>query len=273
MKSLRTLGKVSAYLIERLYEENNPIFTISDAQRILRKRYNETTDLLSELVKRQVISRLKRGKFLIVPQEVGNVQNYIGNLLVAAREVVNSPRYYIAFYSAMHFWGMLTQPLLTVFVATPKRQVVPREMRGKLIFVFVKDRFIWGVKEEWVTRTLKVRISNLEKTLVDALAHPRYCGGITEIAKGLWIVRDKIDYAKLGRYVEKYGKNVVAKRLGYILDVLKIGPSVLLNELRKYVKDRYDLFDPVLPKESYGKNNWRLIDNVGRKQIINVVQY
>ena len=96
---MRTLGKVSAYLISKLYEENKPIFTIRDAQRVLNKDYNETTDLLSELVKRKVISRLKRGKFLIIPQEIGEVEQYIGNWYVAAREVVNSPQYYIAFYS------------------------------------------------------------------------------------------------------------------------------------------------------------------------------
>ena len=76
-----------------------PHFTIRDAQRVLNKDYNETTDLLSELVKRKVISRLKRGKFLIIPQEIGEVEQYIGNWYVAAREVVNSPQYYIAFYS------------------------------------------------------------------------------------------------------------------------------------------------------------------------------
>ncbi len=270
---MRTLGKVSAYLISRLYEENKPIFTIRDAQRVLNKDYNETTDLLSELVKRKVISRLKRGKFLIIPQEVGEVEQYIGNWYVAAREVVNSPQYYIAFYSAMHYWGMLTQPLVKIFVATSKRQVVPNSMKDKLVFIFVKEKFIWGVKEEWVTRTQKVRISDLEKTIVDALAHPQYCGGITEIAKGIWIAKDRIDYHKLNEYVNRYSKNVVAKRLGYILEILKIDQPHLLKQLRKYVKSRYDLFDPTLPKRNQDRNNWRLIDNIGQKQILNLIQY
>ena len=68
---------------------------------------------------------------------------------------------------------MLTQLLIKIFVATPKRQVVPEPMKDKLVFIFVKEKFIWGVKEEWVTRTQKVRISDLEKTIIDALAHPQ----------------------------------------------------------------------------------------------------
>ncbi len=269
----RTLGKVSAYLISRLYEENIPVFTISDVQKILNKAYNPTTDLLSELVKRKVINRLKHGKFLIVPQEVGNVEKYLGNWFVAASEIVNSPDYYIGFYSAMSHWGMLTQPLRKVFAATPKRQAVPKQLKDSLVFVYMKEKFIWGIREEWVTQTQKVRISDPEKTILDGLLYPQHCGGITEIAKGIWIIRDKIDYNKLEGYVDKYGKNVVAKRLGYILEILEIDTRPLLLNLRQYVKDRYDLFDPTMPTANKEKNSWRLIDNVGKNQILNIIKH
>lgn len=269
----RTLGKVSAYLISKLYEENKSVFAIPDVRKILNKDYNETTDLLSELVKRKVISRLKYGKFLIIPQEIGNVDKYFGNWFVAAREVVNSPKYYIGFYSAMNHWGMLTQPLLKVFVVTPKRQIVPIQLKDNLIFVYVKEKFIWGIKEEWVTQIQKVRISDLEKTILDALLYPQHCGGITEIAKGIWIIRNKIDYNKLGKYVNIYSKNVVAKRLGYILEILEINSHSLILNLRQYVRDRYDLFDPTLPYENKNKNSWRLVDNIGKNQILNIIKY
>jgi len=269
----RTLGKVSAYLISKLYEEDKPIFNISDARNILNKAYNETTDLLSELTKRKVITRLKHGKFLIIPQEVGNIDNYSGNLLVAASEVVNSPDYYIGFYSAMNHWGMLTQPLLKVFVASPKRQVVPMQLKDHLIFIYIKEKFIWGITEEWVTQTRKVRMSDLEKTILDSLLYPQHCGGITEIAKVIWITRNKIEYDKLGEYVNKYDKNVIAKRLGYILEILEINNHPLILNLKQYVKDRYDLFDPTMLKEIKNKNSWRLIDNVGKNQILNIIKY
>jgi predicted transcriptional regulator of viral defense system len=273
MKSLKTLGKISANLIARLYDENKSIFKISDVQRILNKDYNEATDLLSKLVKRNIITRLKAGKFLIIPQQLGSEDKYIGNWYVAGREVVNSIDYYIAFYSAMHHWGMLTQPLVKIFIATSKRQIVPKEMKDRLIFIFVKEKLIWGVKEEWVTQNERVRFSDLEKTIVDALAHPQYCGGITEIAKGIWIVKDNIDYNKLRKYVSKYDKNVVAKRLGYIIETLNIDQPALLNQLRKYIKNRYDVLDPALRKERINKNDWRLIDNVGRNQILDLIRH
>jgi predicted transcriptional regulator of viral defense system len=272
MANTKTLGYVSSRLISTLYEENKAIFRISDAQRILGKRYNETTDLLSELVKRKVITRLKAGKFLIIPQQLGKAEQYLGNWFVAGREVANSEKYYIAFYSAMHYWGMLTQPLLKIFVATPKRQIVPYEMRGKLVLVFINEKSIWGIRDEWITSNERVRISDIEKTIIDTLTHPEYCGGITEVAKGIWLLKEKIEYKKLQNYIRKQNKNVVAKRLGYILEIFDINQPELLGHLREYVKDRYDKFDPNLSENRINKNKWRLIDNVGREQILNLVR-
>jgi len=184
---------------------------------------------------------------------------------------MNSPGYYIGFYSAMDYWGMLTQPLIKTFAVTPKRQVVPSHLEDLFIFIYMKEKYIWGVKDEWVTRAEKVRISDIEKTILDGLLYPQHCGGITEIAKGIWLVRSDIDYQILERYIVKYDKNVIAKRLGYILEILGITQEPLVSRLRHYVKDRYDVFDPTIPANSIDKNNWHLIDNIGRKQIINII--
>ena len=273
MENEKTLGKISAKLIRKLYDENRPIFEINHAQRIVGKNYNATTDLLRDLVKRKIIVRLKAGKFLIIPQEMGSGENYLGNWYIAGKEIINSKKYYIAFYSAMNHWGMLTQPLIKIFIATPKRQIIPQEMIGKMIFVTVKEKSIWGIKEEWINTKEKIRISNIEKTIIDCLTFPQHCGGITEIAKGIWIVKDKLDYKILLNYVNRNNKNVVAKRLGYLLELLNIGDSDIIFELKKFVKDRYDLFDPTLSTKRMNKNSWRLIDNVGQKQIKNIIRF
>lgn len=273
MDGQKTIGKVSAKLIAELYDQNKPIFTVRDAAKIINKEYNQVTDLLSELVRRSVLTRLKSGKYLIIPQQMGSSAEYIGNWYVAVREAVNSPFYYVAFYSAMNYWGLLTQPLIKVYVATPKRQIVPRELIDMLTLVFVRKKSIWGIREEWVTQSERVRISDLEKTILDALAHPEYCGGITEIAKAIWVAKNKINYQKMRQYIVRYKKNVVAKRLGYLLDIFGIGQPELRDFLSSYVKDRYDAFDPTLKAKRVDKNKWRLIDNVGKKQILDIVKH
>jgi len=270
----RTLGKVSAGLLTQLFEENLTIFSLDDVVRINKTAKNTARKLVSDLVKRNIIARLKRGKYVIIPHELGSVSSrYIGNYFLAAREVINSEMYYISFYSAMQQWGMLTQPALKVYVSSPKRQKVPESLEGILIIICVKHEYIWGIREVWVTKSEKVRFSDLEKTVIDILAYPKYAGGITEAAKGIWLVRDKIDFRKICKYVKRYDSCVVGKRLGLILDILGLLTPSLEKQLKNFVNDRYDLFDPNLGKTSISKNNWHLIDNVGKEQILNIIKY
>ena len=262
MDNLKTLGKVGVHLISQLYEKNLEIFTLNDAANILQNTPQTNRKLLSKLIKRNVIARIKGGKYIIIPQQYGVLKSYIGNQYIAAREIANSPDYYIAFYSAMNYWGMLTQPLITTFVATPKRQQAPKALKKKFKFIYVMRKNIWGINEEPMINSEKARISDKERTIIDALAHPEFCGGITEVAKGIWIVQDRLDYTKLGEYVVRYGKNAVAKRLGYLLEIMKIDKPELMKILRSFVRDRYDIFDPVMEKKPLAKNSWRLIDNI-----------
>lgn len=269
---MKTIGKVSADLIRNLYDRNRVIFTIADVESILNTSREAISKLLFDLQKRKIIFRLKRGKYILIPQELGTAEEFIGNVYVAAKEIVNSPDYYIGFYSAMKYWGMVTQPVLKTYIATPKRQFPPENMKDIIAFVFINRKNIYGIKEEWVTKTQKVRISGIEKTIVDALTHPEYCGGITEAAKSIWIVKDKINFSRLTEYVRKNGKSSVAKRLGYILETVGVGGNIMVN-LRQFISRRYDFLEPAGEKRSVDKNSWRLIDNIGRKQILKIISF
>jgi len=267
----KTLGKRSAQLIARLYDMGKVIFTIQDVAAITGLDYFSAGRLISELKKRHIISTLKKGKHIIIPQELGSAETYLGNWFVVAREIVNSKEYYIGYYSAMRYWGMTTQPTVKVFVLTPKRQSPPKTLSDRVSFVYVKKKHMWGIREVWVTGTEKVNMSDIEKTIIDTLMHPEYSGGITEIAKGIWLVKDRIDLDKVLNYVKRLNKNVVAKRLGYILEMLELADAGTIKTLRRYIKNRYDLFDPTLERRSIGKNRWRLIDNVGRDRIHKII--
>jgi len=269
--NIKTLGKTSARLIARLYDLNKVIFTIEDVARVTGLDYFSAGRLISELKKRQIISTLKKGKHVIIPQELGSIETYLGNWYVVARELVNSKDYYIGFYSAMKYWAMTTQPIVKMFVVTTKRQIPPKELAEKISFVYVSKKNIWGIKREWVTKTERVNLSDIEKTIVDILAHPEYGGGITEIAKGIWLIKDKIDSGRLLKYIGKYNKYVVAKRLAYIYEILGLADADIIKYLKRYIKKRYDLFDPTIEKRTIDQNQWHLIDNVGKEQIRKII--
>ena len=116
----KTVGNVSAKLLDGLYNQNKLIFGLEDAISILESNYNTTKKLLLSMTSRNLLVRIKSGKYIIVPEGIKG--QYMGNWYVAAREISNSSEYYISHYSAMAFHNMLTQPLIKVYISSPKRQ-------------------------------------------------------------------------------------------------------------------------------------------------------
>lgn len=273
MASRKTLGSVSANLISSLYNMGKTIFTVTDVENITGLKGNAATDLTSELIKRNIIARIKRGKYIIIPQEMGEDVRYVGNWYVVAREIVNSPDYYISYYSAMDIHNMVTHPVTKVYVITPKQEYKKQRTAGNVTFEFIymNAKYIWGVKNFWATKSEQVRVSDIERTIIDCLYRPKYCGGILEIVKGLWIQKEKIDFNKLLNYALKFNKGVVIKRLGYIVESLNLKDADYLDKLRVRINNRYYILDPLLTTEETYKNSWKCIANIGPQEMKNIV--
>lgn len=271
MATSKTLGKKSARLITTLLDNHKPIFTISDVQRILNYTYPIAKDLLHKLKNRNIIDTLKPGVYVIIPQELGGVERHTINSFVLAREITRSKKHYISHYSAMDFHNMVTQPVTTTYVTTDRITHVPKLLRNSLIYVYTKPDRIWGVEERWVTESEKVRVSDLERTIVDCLWLPKYAGGISEVSKGIWIQKERINTFKLLEYTRKFNKFVVTKRVGFIFELFGIGDEDFLFRLRENINERYDRLDPNLPDMNLYKNRWNLRVNVSPEELEKII--
>ncbi|PIV38829.1 MAG: hypothetical protein COS29_05890 [Candidatus Omnitrophica bacterium CG02_land_8_20_14_3_00__42_8] len=269
MTSMKTLGAVSANLISSLYKLNKTIFKLQDIEAITGLKENAASDLAGKLIKRNIISRLKQGKYIIIPQEIGKDSKYIGNWYVAAREIVNSPDYYISYYSAMDMHNMVTHPVTKVFVNTPKQEYKKQKIAGGVIFefIYISSKNLWGIKNFWVTKSEQVKVSDIERTIIDCLYRPQYCGGILEIAKGLWMQKQKIDFNRLFNYAVRFDRIVVIKRLGYILESLGLKDACYLNKLKSKINNKYYTLDPLLNAVETYKNLWKCIANISPQEI------
>jgi predicted transcriptional regulator of viral defense system len=123
----------------------------------------------------------------------------------------------------MEIHRMVTQPQLAVFASSSKRL--------------------------WVTKQESVEISDLERTVIDGLRQPEYCGGITEVAKGLWTRHQDIQATKLVDYALRIATGTVIRRLGYLLELYAIAPESELARLRDALIETYAPLDPMLPRE------------------------
>jgi predicted transcriptional regulator of viral defense system len=128
-------------------------------------------------------------------------------------------------------------------------------------FVYASRDKLWGVIPTWVTPNEQVQVSDMERTILDGLSRPELCSGISEVATGLWLRKDDLDWEKLTFYCKKLGNQAVAKRLGYLLELYDLGLSQI-NQLQEMVGPSYALLDPTLMSEGTYVARWRLRINI-----------
>jgi predicted transcriptional regulator of viral defense system len=240
------LGENELKLLFTLEKESRSVFSIADAKRILGTTEASVWNVLYRLKRKARIEEIEKGKYLLIPARAGykGLWSEVPFLLVP--HLIGS--YYIGFWSALNYHGMTEQAPRIVFVAVTKRK---RDLEyGPTRFEFVtlsKGRF-FGFAEE-IAAGGKFNISSREKTIVDCLLYPRYCGGIDEAAKGVWNARDELDFAKLLDFSRRVGVNVVMRRLGYILEMLhmekKICERIASNKFTGFM-----WLDPLGPKKA-----------------------
>jgi predicted transcriptional regulator of viral defense system len=112
-----------------------------------------------------------------------------------------------------------------------------------------------------------VDISDLERTVIDGLRQPEYCGGVTEVAKGLWMRHADMQPAKLVDYAVRLHVGAVTRRLGYLLELYRIAPEHELARLRQSLTSTYQPLDPILPREGPHVARWRLQVNISPEEL------
>jgi predicted transcriptional regulator of viral defense system len=144
MNSGKTLGPASADLLLRLSAQGKSIFTLAEAQDVLKGSYAATAALLGQLVRKRWLVRLVGGKYAIVPLEAGLEGIAMANRFVIAREVLDPQPYYISHYSAMELHEMTTQPVTVVYVTVSQQRASQTIAGFKYRFVYANPRFFWA---------------------------------------------------------------------------------------------------------------------------------
>ena len=257
-----------AQLTAALYDRSQNTFTLADVCQITGLSQPSTRSLVRNAVARGLVSRLQPGIFVLVPAELGSATEFSGNPYLVARELVGEAKYYISHGSAMELHRMVTQPQFVVFTSTPKR-IRNRTIHGtEFRFVSLKPEHFFGTTNHWITKQESVSISDIERTIIDGLRQPEYCGGVTEVAKGAWMRRSQLNPQRLIDYALRLRVGAVIRRLGYLLDLYKMAPTGSLLRLRKALTPTYVLLDPVLPSEGPHVAAWRLRVNIPQEELL-----
>jgi predicted transcriptional regulator of viral defense system len=271
--SLKKISRSGGHLVATLYNRNRPIFHFQEAEKIVGGRAS-ASKILSRLIRSGVVARLKSGTFRLVPFELGFEKEYLGNPYLVARELIvsndkkNNEKYYLSHGSAFDLHQMVTQPQFIVYVSSTK-MLRSRTIQGtEFKFVRCKENDLFGMTELWIDKNEKVRVSDLERTLLDGLKQPDYCGGFSEVAKGFSIKHNEIDPQKIIDYAKKLNVGAVNRRLGYLMELYNIGSRIHWEFLQTTLTSTYQLLDPTLPAEGHHIAKWRLRLNISEEELI-----
>ncbi len=238
-------SELSWDIIKRFSGTNQDCFSFQD---ILREYPNihkvQLSKILSGMVDKGMLIKLNRNLYHIVPSNM-DAETYIPDWHLVAKYLMKGKVYYIGYYSAMQMHGLITQPSLKEIIVT-NQQIKPsvKTIRGvEFQFVYhTKVRF-FGYKNTWINQHEKVSVSELEKTIVDAVSKPNLCGGITEVAKAIYESRTKIDQQRLFDYLTRNKMQVAKKRYLFLSDLLGLEWSSYHESIMNNLGSGYPLLD------------------------------
>lgn len=187
------LSRNESLVLSSLSGKGKKIFGLKDIVAELGCSYAYAKDMARNLAKKKWVVNLRRGAYLIVPLEAGVEAKYTEHEFVVGSHLVEP--YYIAYWSALNFYNLTEQTPFTVFIATTKRAKSRTILDVRYSFVTLGRKKFFGSSSVSIGSD-RVNISDREKTLADALDHPEYCGGISEVAKCIWNAKDDISFER-----------------------------------------------------------------------------
>ncbi len=258
------LGPKELKLILTLESEGKKAFMFSYAKEILRTSNTSVRNVIYRLKKKNRITEIEKGRYVLSPARSGLEGLWVEHPFLIVPGLIDE--YYIGFWSAMNYWGMTEQIPRTVFVATTRRKRNIEYGNQEFRFIILSRKKFFGSVQEKI-EDFEFNISSREKTIVDGLMHPEYCGGISEVAKAIRNAGDELNWSKLLRIVSRVSISAVDRRLGYLLDVMEIRKDIAQKLSKKgFVGFRW--LDPSGEKKilRYSKR-WGLMVNVEEKDL------
>lgn len=214
------------------------LFTRDELAAVLRGRglAKSTVDShVARWVKQGRIARVKRGVFVRADSPV-RPRDFIA---LASRM---APDAAVACHSALevHGYAQSVFERLTFVTWTGAK---PTTFEGRR-FVPVRPRAPLRAAdrgERWIERAeragIEIRVTDLERTVVDVLDRPELAGGIDEVWRSLVSV-PAVDPGSLEEYVNLLGSKTLAAKVGFFLESRReelVVPKALLRRLRTRV--------------------------------------
>ena len=257
-----TIGKIEFDILTRLSYDRTfngkNIVKFSDIAAYLPEGYKYTTQFVSRLIKKNILSPIKKGIYTFNPIESMPVG--VANFGFAVADAyMDGKDYYVGYSSLFNWYGFSEQMFQDVYVIN--NSVSSKKIIDNTTFHFikVKKEFMYGIVAKEVSGG-KVKISDKERTMIDLLYWNGAVGGMQQAMKIVEenIKEQKCDVQKFIDYAIKYQRLSIRKIIGVALDNALIDDK-LTKPLYETIKNT-SLTSAKWDKRNGTKNGkWRVI--------------
>ena len=259
----RGISEKNRRLLTTLHRGTSGPFTPQDAAGLLGLDLSRARRFLAYLADAGWLTRIRRGLYATVPLDVIEPAAWREDPWIIAAKVF--PPFYIGGWSACEHWG-LTDQVFKETIVISGRTIRRRhmEIQGAPFYIKAVNRDkIYGTETVWRGRT-RVFVSDPARTMVDILDDPKIAGGIRHVADILkaYLSHERRNDSLLLEYAHKLGNRTVFKRLGYLLEALKVNDMTLIEACREAVSSGISLLEPGGPRKGRFVRRWNLRINV-----------
>ena len=265
-ENIAGISQKNRTLLDELNRKVKAPFTIAESRSVLNLSMTRARRLIGYWVSRGWLTRIKKGLYTTTPLgAIKPSERKEDPWIVAA--IVFDPCY-IGGWSACEHWELTDQIFNDIVVFSSRKvRAQKNSIQGTAFLVkTIKRDKIFGVKIVWRAQT-KINISDPSRTLVDILNDPYIGGGIRNTALILkeYFSEECKNEAELLKYISMLGNRTVYKRLGYLLEKLKIDSPIVIKTCEKNISLGYSKLDPNLPLKGRIIRRWNLRINASIK--------
>jgi predicted transcriptional regulator of viral defense system len=243
-------------LAKSLAEHGYRVFDFKAAETLgkdLKIRNKYISECLYHLKQAKWVTQIRRGLFALSSTFLSGG---IVNEYEIAMAIVEPAA--ISYWSALRYHQLTDQIPRDIFVlTTANSKVITIKGVNYNITKTMPDHY-FGIQKVWFGDA-QIYITDLERTLLDALTKPQFCGGFSEVIEAYILSMDKFNSTTLIEYANKFGDSAI-RRLGWMLDHIGM-PDSSFAQIRKCFIGHVKLNSA---GERSGKYNskWGVIENI-----------
>lgn len=234
--------------------------TLDDIRRLVKG--DSAKRVASSLCRKGALDRVSRGIYLVRPFR-SLVRPSSSSSVVAAAALLRSEPYYLGGLWAFTHHGLTEQQhasTIDAFVARRRSPVFRRPARLAL-HVVRTELLSYGIATVEVER-MTVNVSDVERTLLDALDHPRLVGGMRRALDLFSTGLARADLNTLIGHAVRGSRHSTCQRVGVLLERRGARRS-LLTRLERKVRERKTLLSmvPRAPRSGRISKRWNVVEN------------